>query len=483
MTSIAEILSRGQSRPMGVGAKVASALNSAGEAMTFGLVGDEAAARFDSLIGRGSYDDRVEFYRRQQEQLREEAPRLALVSEIGGAMILPGANLARAGGLARRAATSAAVGAGGGATYGFMEGEGGLDPRIKNAQTVGTIGGVIGGAIPVVGRAAQKAIGAVQGNRAVANAAQDAPSTEALRAQGDAAYRAVDDAGVQVTPQAWQRLTQEITDTAQGMGMDLTPGNPNTPRAAYNVNRAGQMVDEMAAQAPNNPGLPFRSIDQYRRSLNTAAGDFTNKQEQAIATAMIQRIDDFVANLSPGDTLTGDAAALKGALTTARELWGRMRRSELLDQAAENAENYVSGPASGLRNQFGSILRNKKLARQFSDAEKAAMRRVVNGTFPERLMHLMGGGMGQHFSSLMGAVTGAATAGPVGGIAGFVGAQGVNAAARNVSENIATRNAQRARDAVASGQLRQAQIVPDSTREQIEQLLRRAIQRPAIVSN
>ena len=88
------------------GEKVGSALNKAGEAMTFGLIGDEASAAVESAIPGVTYNDRLNHYRGQEEVLERDSPGLALTSEIGGAVagaMLPlgaAATLGRGAGLA-----------------------------------------------------------------------------------------------------------------------------------------------------------------------------------------------------------------------------------------------------------------------------------------------------------------------------------------------------------------------------------------------
>ena len=124
------------------GEKVGTALNMAGEAMTGGLVGDEASGAVAEMIPGGmTGKERVAFERQQQRLLEESNPGVALASQVAGGLATPVA-----------AATSlpAAIGIGAamGGTYAFMEGEGNAKDRLPGGL-VGTAFGALGGAASV----------------------------------------------------------------------------------------------------------------------------------------------------------------------------------------------------------------------------------------------------------------------------------------------------------------------------------------------
>lgn len=448
------------------GEKIGSWLNKAGESMTFGLIGDEASAAVESLIPGMTYGNRRDHYRQQEANLERDHPVASLAAEIGGGVIAPvgalGAVGKGAGILKRMGASGAATGALSG-TYGFAEGEGGAGERLNQAQSDAKTGAIIGAAFPVVGGGVQRIANSIAGRRAIRQAARNAPSTAALRAQGEAAYKAVDDAGVSIRPEAFNRVRGEIAQALRGQGLDELPGPGSlTPKSARVMQIMGDMSEEMATEP--TASLPLRSLDQVRRHAGTAAGDMTNKTESALGSEMIGRLDDFVQGLGPDDVDAGDVEALKTALPKARDLWSRMSRSQKIDDAIEASGDYLSGGSSGIRNQFRRILSNPKLRRGYSDAEKKVMRRVVNGTMPEQILHLISGGIGQ--LGMIGA--GAGFGGPVGAMVGA----GTAALARKGSERISNRNAEIARAIVANGGLPALPKAGDGPRLLIEQLLR-----------
>lgn len=98
---------------MSLGEKAATALNMGGEGLTLGVVGDEAAARADALVGRGSYDERLDKYRGGERQFSEENPVAAMASQVIPSLAVPGLGIARTAGLLGKSITGAATGSAG----------------------------------------------------------------------------------------------------------------------------------------------------------------------------------------------------------------------------------------------------------------------------------------------------------------------------------------------------------------------------------
>lgn len=425
-------------------------LNRAGESATLGVVGDEAsAAAYGALPGR-SYEGELDRFRQNEENM-STAGRLS--ADLVGA-IIPGAGIAggvaRAGGMGSRMLRGALGGIGAGATIGFAEGEGGGNERFSNALSGAGMGGLVGGAIPLVGGAVRSGLQSRAARNQISDAARGAPTSEALRAEGNQLYRQVDEAGVQIRPESFDRARGEIVENLRAnTGFDELPGPGSlTPNAA----RSMQIMDQAGARMAQEPtaALPFRSLDQMRRQAGAAAGNVTNRADQSAGMEIIQGLDDFVQRLGPDDVAGGDVEALKSAITRAREVWGRMSRSQVIDDAIEGSNNYLGGGASGVRNQLARILRSPKLSRGFSDAERRALQSALRGGFIEQVIGLAGGGIGR----IAGLAGGAATGGIPGAAVGAVGGQ----AARNASEAIAMRNIERVRAAIASGALRDPQV-------------------------
>lgn len=455
------------------GEKLGSLLNKGGESMTMGLVGDEASAAVESLIPGVDYEQRRDHYRAQERQLEQENPYLSLGADIGGALLAPlgavGAVARGGGGLLNLAKAMGVSGAATGAmsgVYGFAEGEGGVEQRAEDAKGDAAVGGLLGMAFPLVGAGVQKGLNARAGKKAVNEVIRNADTTQDLYRAGSNAYKAVDDAGVSLNRSAISRMEKGISDALEGTNYSDLPGTRRNMKPVGNFLKdkdylVGQM-DELVARG-ENPGMNFGAVEQLRRSAGTVAGDLNPANRQA-GMKLKEALDDFMKTLGPEDATDGDPEFVVSTIEKARDLWSRMRKSGLVDDVIEGSEDYVSGPASGIRNGVKSLLRNKKTKNLWTPAEKAILRKAVSGGAGGRLINLLGGGLGTLGQVGIGFSTG--------GIPGLLAGAGAAKLSSNASEALTLRNAEIARAAIASGKL--GAMPQASTRPAglIEQVLR-----------
>ncbi len=430
----------------------------AGAANALGL-GDGTDARFATEKAR------------EMERRAKENP----AAYYGG--MIPGAvatSLSGAGalGLGGKAATT-----GGamlqGATLGGIEGalagaggaEGGLRERGEATLWNGLLGAGIGGTVaPLLGAGVQKLADHRAANAAIKSAAANAPTTEQLRAQGSAAYQAIDDAGVQIRPDRVREAMGQISEGLRAEGAGYTGAEKVMPASRAIMEATGDV-------GAHSNTVPFKELDMFRRYMGTAArANPANQGDTRTATDAMGRLDDFIANLSPDDVDAGDIAVLQEMLPKARETWSRMSRSQTIDDAIEASQDYLSGGASGIRNQFARILRSPALSRGFTDAEKAVMRRAINGSIGQQTLNLLGGGMGQLMQ--MGAGFG------MGGIPGAMAGAAAGAGFRKASENVAMRNAEIVRALIANGGMETLPVASDGAKRVVEALTRRSFTAP-----
>ncbi|MEM6817203.1 MAG: hypothetical protein AAF578_00295 [Pseudomonadota bacterium] len=128
--------------------------------------------------------------------------------------------------------------------------------------------------------------------------------------------------------------------------------------------------------------LNFENISRLRQIANDArAGD---PADARIAGQVVKEIDEYMANLSARQVMSGDFEMANQLVTKARDLWARGRRSEVIDEAFRKAE-LDAGDTGGagfenkLRIRFRQIARNEKQFRQFTPEEQAAITRVAQG--------------------------------------------------------------------------------------------------------
>lgn len=441
-----------------------SAFIGGAQGATFGFA-DEIAARLLSMHPQIDYDKALPYLRGEIADARATHPVVTTGAEIAGAVASPfskiGAGWASTGGLASRSAKSAITAAMQGAGYGFGAGEGGLKDRLENAGSSAAIGAVLGGAIPVVGSAIGAGLNRLASGRQVAATARGAPTTEELRAAGRAAYKAVDDAGVRVSPQAFSSAVSDITDALQQNGLKLGVGRDLAPKSAA--------ISEVMADVATDPkfaeGVPFSEIDTIRKLAGAPASTIGNDLEQSLGVQVRNGLDDFINGLTPDQVTSGNSVDFPALVAKARDTWATMRRSQTVDDAIAAGQEYVSGSASGIRNQFSRILKSPRLSAGFSDVEKAAMRRVATGgSVPEKLLHLAAGGMGQ-----MATIGGGAG---LGGLPGAAIGAALASGTRKASEALANRQAEVVRAMIANGGIAQAPQIGTEARKIIENLLR-----------
>lgn len=446
------------------GGTVANAARGALQGLTFGG-GDEIVAAGVSALSDKTYDQALADERQRLEMGRAESPVASYGGEIAGAVAMPLGVVAKGPTVANTALRSAGMSGLLGGLYGFGTGEGGLADRLSNAAGVGAVSSVLGGVLPIVGAGASRVYNRAMERAAANQAIKAAPTPQALRAEASAIYNAADSA---VLPrQAFTGEAQNMVANAarQGMDADLTPG-------------AAKVADRItdAANAPD-PNLPFSELDILRRKAGVPAGNLSNRTESAIGSQFVGAIDDFVEGVDP---------ALSKEIGRAREMWGRLRRSELIETAITKAQNQASGFENGLRVQFRAILNNPKLLRGFSKAERDAMREVVEGTTFGNVMKKIGvvgmnggqggSGLGMASGAGMGATIGTMMGGPVGGAIGGLLPLAVGTAAKKLAERATTKAADRAQGIVAAGGVRgPVATLPAGAQAQLEAMLRRGL--------
>ncbi len=286
--------------------RVDDAVRGTADMLTFGLA-DEFAAKMGDLTGiggqAGNYDANLAAQR--ERDASGGAERVA--GQLVGAVMMPGGSASTVG-------RAAASGAGMGAAYGFGSGEGGFTDRLANAAVGGATGGAIGGVV----RGVANSLGSKMARASI-------PTNEALKDAANAAYKAADDAGVIIKPESTMRLSQAVKADLADFGYDpaLQPG------IAAVLNR----LDGLDGQ-----NVTLKGLDTIRRVAGNAARDFNNPSQQAAASKVIEKIDDFIADVGPNDVLAGNAKEAGNAMMKARSLWTRLRKSEKLDEAMLKAE-------------------------------------------------------------------------------------------------------------------------------------------------
>ena len=230
----------------------------------------------------------------------------------------------------------------------------------------------------------------------------DAPTPEQLREKADSLYEAAEKSGVKFKADYFEKFADSTLSRLVDEGADsiLTP----------KLSRVADVLDQSRGKAPS-----IKEMAILRKQFGLAAGS-ADLAEARLGSIAIDLLDDFVE---------GSGSSVGGTLSEARAIWGRLKKSEIIDKAIESASAAQSGIEAGLRNEFRSLwkARGSKKMRGFTDAELSAIKAVAQGNMTSNVLRRigsLGGGLdqGRNMMNLMAGVGGGAmVGGPIGAAA------------------------------------------------------------------
>ena len=293
--------------------------------------------------------------------------------------------------------------------------------------------GVLKSSAKVKAAAKQKEV-----TRAIVEAA---PEIEQLKDVARSIFKEIDDSGVTLQPKAFKGLVNRLNNAVKKQGFD-----PDlTPKTAAVLRRFQSEVGKPKT---------LTEIDTLRKVAQKAAQSL-EPADASLGVVMIDNIDQFLDVVSPTAFKKGAVGAgdITPKFKVARELWGRARRSELINESFEKAGRQASGFENGIRTQFRSILNNKKKSRFFKPDELKAMDQVVKGTGAENLAKLVGrfGFSEGQASSFLGGSIGVAGAWAVGGPIGAVAVPIIGQVSKKLAQRLTRKNAEFANTVVRAG--------------------------------
>ncbi len=301
---------------------------------------------------------------------------------------------------------------------------------------------------------------------------REAPTTEQLKQQARRVKGAAVAQGANPTPESYLNLMAEIEDL--GYGYRMHPTLQPKSSAAFEI---------LSGQLGKN--LDIQDLMTSRRVLQNAqkgaSPDLASDRE--LARQMMERLDDWVDNLSPDDLAVpvDDPQAPGRMLRDFRSLWHRAAKSQEIEEIIEGAGLQASGFENGIRIGFRQLLKDKKRIRGYSPQEKRLMRQIVEGTGGQKMLRLLGklsfgtrGGsnfLGGSIGTGGGAAAGGAMGGPVGAAIGAVASPAIGYGAQKAADAAAGRSAAIARALAASGG---GTVTPTTQSQALAELLMRA---------
>lgn len=264
-----------------------------------------------------------------------------------------------------RSARDAAVLSG---IQGTAEAEGSLPERLAEGGKAAAIGGASGGALHAAARAP-----GFRARRAAARTEARGVPPEQLRAEAQATYRRLDDAGVAYDAGQAQNMHHDILARIGGGGYN--------PR----IHRETSAVLDDLAEAAAGP-MSLSRLQQVREQAREVASGIDPK-ERRMAGRVIDEIDRFVASADPpaGTMAREDIGP---TWQQARRLWRNANVAEDVLWKVGKAERRAASTASGgntentLRQNIRGMMDKAEEPRRvnpYSPAEMTQMGRVVEG--------------------------------------------------------------------------------------------------------
>ena len=268
---------------------------------------------------------------------------------------------------------------------------------------------------------------------------QAAPEISQLKESARAIYNKLDNAGVTIEQPKIASLASDIAKTAKKEGFNARI-HPKVAAA----------LDEISNSSSQN--MTLSELDTMRRVARAAARSI-EPDEARLGSIIVNKIDDFMNKL-PESSLSGKADINIGPMyKQARDLWQRSKKSETIMDAVEKAKLQASGFENGLRTQFRSLLNNKKKMQGFTQDEKAAMRKVVQGGGAENTLKFLGkfGFSEGHATSMLGSSIGVAGGAAIGGAPGAVAVPLIGQVSKSLAQRLTRNNAQFADQIIRAG--------------------------------
>ena len=266
-----------------------------------------------------------------------------------------------------------------------------------------------------------------------------APTVQELKGQAGQQYKFAEDVGAVFKKNSYNQFANKLESTLAKEGLDKTL----QPRVFAALERI---------KDTKGGNVSLENMEILRR-IGQAAGSSADASERRLASIMVDNLDDFVETAQPGQLAKGSSEAVS-ALTDARELWKRAKKTEILDDLVASAElradaNFSqSGMENALRRKLVTLADNPKKLRAFTKEEQNAIKVAAKGGPIQNALRLVGK------LAPTGIVSGGGSVGLgylAGGPIGAVGLPIVGGVARKGAEQLGLRNIEQLRNRLATG--------------------------------
>ena len=266
-----------------------------------------------------------------------------------------------------------------------------------------------------------------------------APTVQELKGQAGQQYKFAEDVGAVFKKNYYNQFANKIESTLAKEGLDKTL----QPRVYAALERI---------KDTKGSNVTLENMEILRR-IGQAAGSSVDASERRLASILVDNLDDFVETAQPGQLAKGSSEAVR-ALTDARDLWKRAKKTEIIDDLVSSADlraeaNFSqSGMENALRRKLVNLADNPKALRAFTKEEQNAIRVAAKGGPTQNLLRFIGKLAPTGIVSGGGSVgLGYLAGGPIGAI-GLPLAGGI---ARQGATQLGLRNIEQLRNRLATG--------------------------------
>lgn len=183
------------------------------------------------------------------------------------------------------------------------------------------------------------------------------------------AYRQIEEARLQTTPQA----TAEFSTATRAMLDDehlIVPENaPSTFRALDKIEKSDGNIAKIMAM--------YSALGKVKPSAGT---------DYAAASIVREQLGQFIENLTADQVVSGDPAFTKAMWDQARSTWRVAKNLETIEEAQMKGERRAAVAGTGaniqnaMRQRLNEVLNSEKKSRSMSDEAKAKLEQIVMGT-------------------------------------------------------------------------------------------------------
>lgn len=297
--------------------------------------------------------------------------------------------------------------------------------------------------LEIAGGGTLSKVSKIKSGRALDQAIKEAaPSASDLKDSARQVFKEIDEIGVTVEPRQFQRLSKKIETAARKQG-----ARKRTTPEQYGV------VEEFLDMADDGNPVTLDELYELREVAQNAT-DVTNAKKNAVAVRIIDEIDDFLDEKG-GAILTKPEGApnIGQEYKRARQLYGRAKKSEAIDDLFIAARDTASGFENGLRIEARKLLKNKNRSKFFNAQEKDALRQISEGTKASNLAKFVGrlGLVEGQAVNALNPLVGGGVAFAAGGPLATVSVLGIGQLSKNLAQKLTKNNAKFADQVVRAG--------------------------------